>query len=292
MFMEAIKLKNLHKSFGKTKALSGIFLTIKQGEIFGFLGPNGAGKTTTLSIIMDFLKPTSGNVFLFGKDANKNADQLKKDIGYISADAHFYENLTAREHFKLINDLRGKSSNLTELLQDFDFNPNKKARELSTGNRQKLAIIMALMHSPKILVMDEPTRGLDPIYQNVFYKWLLKLNKEGSTIFMSSHNLFEVENICTSIAIIKKGKVVALEDIKTLHEKKMHIVEMELLEKINMKMFNDSLFEIVEDAYPRLKLKVSGDINRFLDLLAKIKVRDLLITHASLEEIFLEYYEN
>jgi len=290
--MEAIKIKNLHKNFGKTKALNGIFLTIKEGEIFGFLGPNGAGKTTTLSIIMDFLRPSAGTVFIHGKDANKNSDGLKKDIGYISADAHFYENLTAKEHFKLINDLRGKSSNLTELLQDFDFNPNKKARELSTGNRQKLAIIMALMHSPKILIMDEPTRGLDPIYQNVFYKWLLKLNKKGSTIFMSSHNLFEVENICTSIAIIKKGKVVALEDIKTLHEKKMHIVEMELLEKINMKMFDDPLFEIVEDAYPRLKLKVSGDINRFLDLLAKIKVRDLLITHASLEEIFLEYYEN
>ena len=119
---------------------------------------------------------------------------------------------------------------------------------------------------------------------------------------MSSHNLFEVENICTSIAIIKKGKVVALEDIKTLHDKKMHIVEMELDvqskpgekpgKKIDMKIFNDPLFEIVEDAYPRLKLKVSGDINRFLDLLARIKVRDLLITHASLEEIFLEYYEN
>jgi ABC-2 type transport system ATP-binding protein len=115
---------------------------------------------------------------------------------------------------------------------------------------------------------------------------------------MSSHNLFEVENICTSIAIIKKGKVVALEDIKTLHDKKMHIVEMELDvqsnhgKKFDMKIFNDPLFEIVEDAYPRLKLKVSGDINRFLDLLAKIKVRDLLITHASLEEIFLEYYEN
>jgi ABC-2 type transport system ATP-binding protein len=290
--MGVIEFINLKKNFGKTKALNGISLSINKGEIFGFLGPNGAGKTTTISIIMDFLRPTSGSVLINGKDANVNSSLLKEEIGYISADAHFYENLTAREHFQLVNDLRGKSSSLTELLKDFDLNPNKRARELSTGNRQKLAIIMALMHDPKILIMDEPTRGLDPIYQNVFYKWMQKLSKQGSTIFMSSHNLFEVENVCTNIAIIRLGKVVALEDIKTLHQKKMHIVEMELEAKLDIKIFNDPQFEIVESSSTRVKLKVSGDINRFLDILAKLKVKDLTITHAPLEEIFLEYYQD
>jgi ABC-2 type transport system ATP-binding protein len=304
--METIEIKNLKKNFGKTQALDGISLSIGKGEIFGFLGPNGAGKTTTLSIIMDFLRPTSGQVFINGQDANVNSGLLKQEMGYISADAHFYEGLTAKEHFQLINDLRGRSSNLTELLNDFDFNPNKRARELSTGNRQKLAIIMALMHDPKILIMDEPTRGLDPIYQNVFYKWLQKLSKQGATIFMSSHNLFEVENICTKIAIIKLGKVVALEDIKSLHQKKMHIVEMEMESasgsesaqgmsphsRLDLKIFDDPQFEIIESTLTRIKLKVSGDINRFLILLPQVKVKDLVISHATLEEIFLEYYEN
>jgi ABC-2 type transport system ATP-binding protein len=290
--MEVIEIKNLKKNFGKTQALKDISLSIKEGEIFGFLGPNGAGKTTTLSLMMDFLKPTAGNIFINGLDVNENSEILKNDIGYISADAHFYENLTAKEHFQLINELRGKSSNLTELLKDFDLNPNKKPREMSTGNRQKLAIVMALMHSPKVLLMDEPTRGLDPIFQNIFYKWLQKLSKEGSTIFMSSHNLFEVENICTKIAIIKLGKIVAFEDIKTLHQKKMHIVEMEMEEKVNMEIFKDPQFEMIEKSELRVKLKVSGDVNRFLKLLPQIKVKDLIITHATLEEIFLEYYQD
>ena len=290
--MNIIEIKNLTKDFGKTKALNGISLSIKSGEIFGFLGPNGAGKTTTLSIMMDFLRPTSGEVYINGKNSNIESTQLKQDIGYISADAHFYENLTAREHFQLINNLRGRSSNLTQLLDDFDFNPNKKPRELSTGNRQKLAIIMALMHSPQILIMDEPTRGLDPIYQNVFYKWLQKLNKKGSTIFMSSHNLFEVENICTKIGIIKLGKIVAIEDINSLHQKKMHIVEIESEDDIDKNLFKDQHFEIIEALPKRIKLKVHGEINTLLNILPKIKIKDLLVTHATLEEIFMDHYKD
>jgi len=291
--METIEIKNLKKYFGTTKAVDGISFEIKEGEIFGFLGPNGAGKTTTISMMMDFLKPTDGNVYINGIDANINGNspELKKVIGYISADARFYEDMRARDHFKLISELRGKSSNLTELLSDFDFNPDKKPRELSTGNRQKLAIIMALMHEPKILILDEPTRGLDPLFQNVFFKWLEKLNKKGTTIFMSSHNLVEVQNICNTVAVIKEGKIVALEDVKSMRIKKMNFVEVEFGDDFKKADFENNGFEIVEAHDKVLKIKVAGEMDPLVKILAKYKVIDLQISHASLEEIFMEYYK-
>jgi len=290
--MAIIEFQNTKKYFGNVEAVNGISLKIEKGEIFGFLGPNGAGKTTTISLMLDFLKPTAGEVILNGLKVSENSTELKRNIGYIPADVHFYENMTIQKHFELITTLKGKTKYLTDLIDDFDLNPKKKPKELSTGNRQKFAIILALMHGPEILIMDEPTRGLDPLYQNVFYKWLKKLNREGSTVFMSSHNLFEVENICNRVAVIKKGKVVALEDVKTLRNKRMHLVEIEFLEKFNSSDFKESKWEIIEKMDYHLKLKVAGDINLLLKTLTKYQVKDLLIERAGLEEIFLEYYQD
>jgi ABC-2 type transport system ATP-binding protein len=147
------------------------------------------------------------------------------------------------------------------------------------------------MHDPEILIMDEPTRGLDPLYQNVFFKWLKKFNNKGCTCFISSHNLFEVEHICSRVAVIKKGEIVALEDIKTLQDKRMHLVEITFPEKFNKKDFEDPKWEIIDIVDKRVKIRIAGDINKLLKVLTNYQVEDLLIERATLEEIFLEYYK-
>lgn len=197
--MAVIEIKNLKKYFGNIKAIDDISFSVKEGEIFGYLGPNGAGKSTTIFYLMGFIIPTSGSISIFGKDAIKERTILKKDIGYLSSDVHLYKNLTGQDHINLIKSIRGKSLLLKKLVQDFDFNPKLQVHHLSTGTKQKLGIILCLMSQPKLLLLDEPTRGLDPLLQNIVYNYILELKKNGSTIFMSSHNLSEVEKLCDHV---------------------------------------------------------------------------------------------
>jgi ABC-2 type transport system ATP-binding protein len=285
-----IKVKNLKKHFGKIKAVDGISFEVQKGEIFGFLGPNGAGKTTTIRCLMDFIRPTSGEVEILDKDAQEYSVFLKGKIGYLSDQARFYDHWTAGQHLAFQQSLRGKSKILDGLLKRFGLNRKLRFSGLSSGNKRKLSIILALMNEPEVLILDEPTNSLDPLLQNSLHSYLEDYAKAGGTVFMSSHNLSEVEKICDRVGIIRDGKMVAVERISDMKLKKMYDVSFHA-EGVDPKTFEDKNTEVVSHIDALITLKVKGDINPMIQKLAKIKVKDAEIVHVSLEDIFMEYYQ-
>lgn len=289
--MNIIEVKNLKKSFGALKAVDDINLTVEKGEIFGFLGPNGAGKTTTIRCLMNFIYPTSGEIKIFSKDAQKDSAQIKRQIGYLSGNVRLCNTWTGAEHIKFIENIRGKSAVVKDLIKKLDFNPNIKSRHLSSGNKQKLGLILALMSDPELLIMDEPTVGLDLLLQNTIYKILEELKSKGKTIFMSSHNLAEVERLCGRVGIIREGKLVAQESIKNLHDKRLHHVKVQFDGKFQKSDFSSNDVQIEEVLPNGLVLKVAKNINPLIKKLSNYNIIELEITHATLEEIFLEFYQ-
>jgi len=289
--MVAVKISSLKKHFGSLKALDGISFDVKEGEIFGFLGPNGAGKTTTIRVLMDFIRPTSGTVEILGTNAQENSVLLKKDIGYLASDNQLYEGWTGQDHISFSEKINGQSTNIDSLLSSLQFNPKLRVKTLSTGNKKKLALILALMHQPKLLILDEPTNGLDPLLQNTFYKIIKELRAKGTTVLMSSHNLPEVEAVSDRIGIIKDGKMVAVESIAHLKNKRIYEVSVRFDKKPDLKRFAGENYEIITSEETSVRLQVKGDINILLDEIAKLKVEDIQIEPARLEDIFLTYYE-
>ena len=286
---KVIELHNLVKHFGEVHAVDGISFVVEKGEIFGFLGPNGAGKTTTIRCMMDFIRPTEGAIEILGKDAQKDSVSLKEKIGYLSDTPLFYGHWSVGKHFAFQQALRGCSKNLSNLLEKFDLNPKLRFSSLSSGNKRKLSIILALMNNPEILILDEPTLALDPLLQNAFHLYIENFAKTGGTVFMSSHNLSEVEKICDRVGIIKDGKMVAVEKISELKLMKMYDVSFHS-ENVNPKIFADKNTQIVSHTNGIVLLKVKGDINPLIKKLATVKLKDLEITHVSLEDIFMEFY--
>lgn len=288
--MAILEVNNLSKSFGQTQAVRDVSFNVEKGEIFGFLGPNGAGKTTTIRCMMNFLFPSSGGISIFGLDSQKDSPEIKKKIGYLSSDVALYSGWTGQEHFEFFQKIKGPSSNLKDLVDKFNFDPKVRFKNLSTGNKKKLGIILALMHKPELIILDEPTAGLDPLLQNATYEILEEYQKEGSTIFMSSHNLSEVDRICSKAAIIKDGKIVATEKISELKNKKIHVATVKFNKNVDQKelLFDGiGIQEVLPDGYI---LDIKGDINPLLHKLAQFEVKDLEMSHASLEEVFLEFY--
>ena len=286
-----VVIKNLSKYFGKLHAVDGISFEVKKGETFGFLGPNGAGKSTTIRCLMGFNKPTNGSISVFGHDMSTNSTVAKQQIGYLPGNVKLYDNWTGWDHIHFFESVRGKSGNVDSLIDRFDFDPNAKFRHLSSGNKQKLGLILALMHEPKLLVMDEPTVGLDPLLQYEIHKVLMEMHNHGTTILISSHNLPEVERLCDRVAIIKEGKIVAVESIKALGQKKIHKIEVRLGDKFKMSEFEMDGVDKVETVADRLLITASGDLNPLLQKFSKHKILDIEITHASLEDIFMKFYE-
>ena len=289
--MNVIETKKLTKYFlgRKVRAIHDLDLEVKKGEIFGFLGPNGAGKTTTIRCMMDFVRPSSGNINILGLDAQKNSVELKSKIGYLSDTAHFYGHWSAENHLDFQQSLRGKSPILNDLVKKFGLNTKLRFAGLSSGNKRKLGVILALMNEPEVLILDEPTSALDPLLQNALLSYLRNFADNGGTVFISSHNLAEVEKICDRVAIIKDGKLVATETISELRRMKMYDVSFHT-NKFDSKIFEDKNTEIVSQIDGLVRMKVKGDINPTVSKLAKIEVKDLEITHVSLEDIFMEFY--
>jgi len=286
-----IEIKGLKKHFGKVHAVDGVSFEVKAGEVFGFLGPNGAGKSTTIRCLMDFIRPTEGEISILGLDSRNDSVILKEKIGYLSGNVRLFDKWTGWEHIKFVESIRGKSKSVKELIEKLDFDPTKKFKQLSSGNKQKLGLILALMSDPELIVMDEPTVGLDPLLQNAIYELLNDFKKKGKTILISSHNLPEVERLCDRVGIIKQGKMVAVETLKELSGKRLHRVEVRFTEKVKTSDFEFDGVENIEELPDGLIFSVGGDLNPVLNKLAKYKVTDLSITHADLEEVFLKFYE-
>lgn len=289
--MNAIEIKNLKKYFGKVKAVDDISFSVEEGEIFGFLGPNGAGKTTTIRCMTDFIRSDDGIIKILGKDAQINSVEIKKEASYLPCGIQFYPNWTGQDHIDFIEKLRGKNQKTAEYIKTLDLNPKLKVKGLSTGNKQKLGLILSLINQPKLLILDEPTSGLDPLLQNQIYEILRDLTRQGSTVFMSSHNLHEVEELCTNVAIIKNGKLIATESIASLKQKRVYSVSANFSEKIDAKDFNFNGVKVRQKTDDGLILNVKEDINPIVKKLSSYKLKTLEITLAPLDDIFMEFYE-
>jgi ABC-2 type transport system ATP-binding protein len=294
--IEVADLKKYFSSFGirdrgATKAVDGISFEVKKGEVFGFLGPNGAGKTTTIRCFMDFIRPTAGNIKIFGDDAHKKSVSLKRRIGYLPGNVRLHDKWTGQEHIDFVGSFMGKSKGVADLIKRFDFDPRRKFKHYSSGNKQKLGLILALMHEPELLVLDEPTIGLDPLIQNEIYEIFDEIQERGHTVFISSHNLPEVQRVCDRVGIIKEGKLVGVEEVGELGAKHVRRIMVRFDGKFKKTDFKFKGVEKIERLSDGLILTVRGDINPIVKKLANYELHDLEISHATLEDVFLEFYK-
>lgn len=286
--MDAIKTVKLTKYYGKAKGIENLDLTVPAGEIFGFIGPNGAGKSTTIRTLLGLVAPTSGSAQIFGMDIIKEREKILQKVGYLPSEAVFYPGMRVKDVLKLSANLRKRdcmedTGNLCERLQ---LDVTRKVDELSFGNRKKTAIVCALQHRPELLILDEPTGGLDPIMQKEFFDILKERNKDGATVFLSSHILSEIQRNCTRAAIIRDGRVIACDSVEELSKtstKRISVhgeINLDALEGVRDKIcINDSV-----------SFLYSGDMNRLLETLSAGRILDLSITEPDLEEIFMHYY--
>jgi ABC-2 type transport system ATP-binding protein len=287
----AISIKNVTKLYGGTsKGITNVSLEVASGEIYGFLGPNGAGKTTAIRCIMDFIKPQSGTIKVFGKDANTQAVEARAQIGFLASDPQLYPRWTGVDFLNYLGTMRGPAD-MSSIVKRLGLDTSIQYRHLSSGNKQKLSLLVALYGSPKLIIMDEPTKGLDPLLQQEIYAILNEYKNAGGTVFLSSHNLPEVEKICDRVGVIKNGRIVASESMQSIRELAIHIVSLATTKEINKADFSLPHVEITHYTPKHMLLRVRGDLNPLLKAVHKYTVTDLEINHANLEDIFLEYYK-
>lgn len=287
--MEVMKTTKLTKYYGKVRGIKELDLTVTHGEFFGFIGPNGAGKSTTIRTVLGLIAPTSGDAMIFGKDVTKEREAILQNIGYLPSEALFYQGMKVKDILRLSVDLRkvdcsAESKRLCERLQ---LDTARKIDDLSFGNRKKVAIVCTLQHRPELLVLDEPTGGLDPLMQKEFFDILRERNREGTTIFLSSHVLSEIQRNCTRAAIIRDGRIIAqgsVDDLSKTSAKRITVHGSIHLE--NLSGVRDR--KAGEDG---ISFLYSGDMGSLLRTLASGQVDDLTVTEPDLEEIFLHYYE-
>jgi ABC-2 type transport system ATP-binding protein len=287
-----ITTKQLTKRYGHVAALDSLSIEVRKGEVLGYLGPNGAGKTTTIRLILGLIKPTSGSVSILGKDASHNAAELHKAIAYVPGETNFWPNLTGAETLRFLANIHGSTNTNyeAELIKKFAFDPHKKVRSYSKGNRQKIALIAALATRAELLVFDEPTSGLDPVMAKVFRDEVLAAKANGQTVFLSSHILEEVEELCDRVAVLRQGKLVELGTLEELRHLSALSVEatFSTTPPDVSKIKGVSNIEITDN---RLKCNVSGNIDELLATVAKAKPISFLSRKPSLEELFLALYD-
>lgn len=287
--MEIIKTTKLTKYYGKARGIIDLDLRVTEGEFFGFIGPNGAGKSTTIRTLLGLIAPTSGCAMIFGKDVTKEKEAILQDIGYLPSEALFYRGMKVKDILKFSADLRRKDCTAeAKLLCDrLQLDTARKIDDLSFGNRKKVAIVCALQHQPGLLVLDEPTGGLDPLMQKEFFDILRERNRKGTTIFISSHVLSEIQRNCTRAAIIRDGRIIACNNVDLLS--KTNAKRIIVHGKIPLE--NLSGVRDRKDMEDSVSFLYSGDMDSLLCTLSSGQVNDLTITEPDLEEVFLHYYE-
>jgi ABC-2 type transport system ATP-binding protein len=290
-----IEIKDLTKRYGKARGIENVSLDIEEGEIFGFIGPNGAGKSTTIRILLNLIFPGSGSATIMGMDVVKDTKKIKQQVGYIPSDANAYSSMAVKEFlnycigfYKIANG----SFRMQELSELFELDLSRKVADLSMGNRKKVSIVQSLLHSPKLLILDEPTTGLDPLMQTKFFDLLREENRKGMTIFFSSHILNEVQTLCKRVAIIKEGRIIQVEEIEALRKKQLKKVEVEFADKSEGMAFTvKGIQQLVSIPGFGLSFMYSGDINELVSSLSLQRIANITIEEPSLEEIFMHYYK-
>jgi ABC-2 type transport system ATP-binding protein len=287
-----IEAKGLTKRYGDFTALDRLDLTVKKGEILGYLGPNGAGKTTTIRLLLGLIKASEGSATIFGKDTLEHAAELHRRMAYVPGETSFWPNMTGAETLRFLANIHGSSNDdyQQELIEKFNFDPNKKVRSYSKGNRQKIALIAALSTKADLLIFDEPTSGLDPVMAKVFRDEVLSAKKEGQTVFLSSHMLEEVEELCDRVAVLREGELI---ETGTLEELR-HLSALTVEATFSTTPPNVSKLKGVSNVQTHdnyLRCNVNGPIEDLLQTIAKAKPISLLSRKPSLEELFLALYD-
>ena len=286
-------MNGLTKHYGDVRAVEDATMTVGEGEIFGFLGPNGAGKTTAIRMLLGFLHPTAGTATVLGHDIVRDSVEIRRKVGYLPGGVALYDGLTGEEQLDYMAGLAGRPpvrrAALTDRLELPARTLRRLVRDYSRGMRQKIGIVQAIQHDPELAVLDEPTEGLDPLMQRAFYGILDDLRADGRTVFLSSHILSEVERVCDRVAIIRRGHLVALEEIGALLARRKRNVEMRLAGPAPALDGVPGVTGVaVSDG--RLTCRLEGDVGPFLAAVAGARVSDLTIEPARLEEAFLEFY--
>lgn len=292
----AIRAEGLTKHYGKVEALNDLNLEIRKGEVFGFLGPNGAGKTTTIRTMMDEIRATRGEAAILGLDSHTAAVELRRKIGYLPGDLALYPNLTGNDTITYFANLRGgvDRAYVRTLAERLDADLGKKVGDLSSGNRQKVGLIQAFMSLPEVIIMDEPSSGLDPLVQRELQKMMREVADEGRTVFLSSHTLSEVQRVADRVGIIRHGRLIALEAVHELRSKAMRQVEIEFDRPANPDVFRavEGVSEVrAQDNH--VVMTFGGDMGALLKAAeGRYGIVDISTQSADLEEIFLTYYQD
>jgi ABC-2 type transport system ATP-binding protein len=288
-----LKLDTLTKSYGKFRGVEDISLELMTGEVFGFLGPNGAGKSTAIRTVLNFIKPSSGSITIFGKDSVVDSVEIKKNIGYLAGDIALYKNMKGYDILKFLTNL-GKDTDwnyVDEIAKKLHAPLDRPVHTLSKGNAQKIGLIQAFMHKPDLLVLDEPTSGLDPLMKQVFYDMVSDMKQHGKTIFVSSHDLTEVQKICDRAAFIREGKLIGIEDIKndrSLNLRRYRAIFESKPDKSAFQTLKD--VTEVEVSGNELTVTIKGSVTDFIRELAKHNPIDLDEQETDLEDLFMHYY--
>tara|TARA_B110000008_G_C16936964_1_gene550971 strand:+ start:97 stop:972 length:876 start_codon:yes stop_codon:yes gene_type:complete len=289
--MNAIELSSLSKFYGNQCGIDSVSFTVKKGEIFGFIGPNGAGKSTTIRTLLGLLKATSGKAEIMGIDIGNEGAMIREKIGYLPSEVDYYSEMSSKElllyhaaMYKVV-DVENK---IQELATYFQLELDRPIDDLSYGNKKKCAIIQSVLHDPEVLILDEPTGGLDPLMQNRFFELLERQNKKGVTIFFSSHVLSEIQRMCDRAAIIRDGKIMAVEDISTLLSKQMKMVRLVTTSVNNIILPVGALNH--HQSGQKLTFDYVGPTQDLVTWLSSQSIIDVTLSEPDLERIFMNYY--
>jgi len=289
----AIETYDLTKVFGATVAVDRLDLRVERGQVFGFLGPNGAGKTTTIRVLLDLHHPSSGSARLLGLDSRRESVAIHARCGYLPGELELYPRMTGRHLLDWFAGARGgvDAALRDQLVERFEVILDRRIHELSKGNRQKLGLVLAFMHRPELLVLDEPTSGLDPLMQDEFHRLLRETVAEGRTVFLSSHELDEVQRVADRVAIIRAGRLVVTDSVERLRQRAPQTIELRFRTPVAASVFDglDGVRRVAADG-ERVTLQVTGELAPLLRVIADHDPVDVVARHADLEELFLTYY--
>ena len=295
MALVAIRTSKLTKDYGAARGLFELDLQVSPQEVFGYLGPNGSGKTTTIRLLMGMIRPTTGSAHVFGLDCVRDSVEVKRKVGYLPGDVPQFGSLRGSEIVAYLGGMRGgvDRRHVRAIAERLDLDHNRRFREYSSGNKQKLAILLAFMHRPELLVLDEPTSGLDPLNQQEFYAMLREARDDGATVFLSSHILSEVEHVCDRVGILRSGRLVRVAQLDELRRIRVHRVEVEFApdaEVPEARLRSAPGVESLQVEGSRVTCTIRGSFDGLLDAISDSEVTDLVSTEPSLEEFFLSFF--
>ena len=288
-----IHTERLTKSYGPHRGITELDLDVEEGEIFGFLGPNGAGKTTTMRVLLDLIRPTSGRAEVFGIETTANPVAIHRRIGYLPGEFDLYDRLTGADTIGYFANLRGgvDAGYVAELIERLDLDPSRRFKEYSKGNKQKVGLVVALQHRPDLLILDEPTAGLDPLVQQTFFEIVREARSDGRTVFLSSHIIDEVDRTCDRVAIIREGRLVQVDSIEAIRRLAFHHVELMFANPVAPAIFEsiDGVSDVAVDGHV-VRMRVAGPIGAVLAAAAPHGIVDVVSREPNLEDVFLAQY--